>query len=57
MEIGYCMPPVGMNLLIASYRFKKSMAELYRSTIPFLLVLIVAVLIITYVPWLSLAFL
>lgn len=57
MEIGYCMPPVGMNLLIASYRFKKSMAELYRTTIPFLLVLIVAVLIITYVPWLSLALL
>lgn len=57
MEIGYCMPPVGMNLLIASYRFKKPMAELYRTTIPFLLVLIVAVLVITYVPWLSLALL
>jgi tripartite ATP-independent transporter DctM subunit len=57
MEIGYCMPPVGMNLLIASYRFKKPMAELYQSTVPFLLVLMVAVLIITYVPWLSLALL
>lgn len=57
MELGYCTPPVGMNLMIASYRFKKSMLELYQSTIPFLLVLIVAVLIITYVPWLSLALL
>lgn len=57
MEIGYCMPPVGMNLLIASYRFKKPMAELYQSTVPFLLVLMLAVLIITYVPWLSLALL
>ncbi len=57
MELGYCTPPVGMNLMIASYRFKKSMVELYRTTIPFLLVLIVAVLIITYVPWFSLALL
>jgi C4-dicarboxylate transporter DctM subunit len=46
-----------MNLMIASYRFKKPIAELYQTTIPFLLVLMVAVLIITYVPWFSLAFL
>ncbi|PTQ89084.1 TRAP transporter large permease [Agitococcus lubricus] len=57
MELGYCTPPVGMNLMIASYRFKKSMTELYHTTIPFLLVLMVAVLIITYWPWLSLALL
>ena len=53
MELGYCTPPVGMNLMIASYRFKRPMIELYQAAIPFLLVLIVAVLIITYVPWLS----
>ncbi|HMY82592.1 MAG TPA: TRAP transporter large permease subunit, partial [Agitococcus sp.] len=53
LELGYCTPPVGMNLMIASYRFKRSMIELYQAAIPFLLVLIVAVLIITYVPWLS----
>ena len=57
MELGYCTPPVGMNLMIASYRFKKPITELYQTTIPFLLVLMVAVLIITYVPWLSLALL
>lgn len=57
LELGYCTPPVGMNLMIASYRFKKSMVELYQTTIPFLLVLIVAVLIITYVPWFSLVLL
>lgn len=57
MELGYCTPPVGMNLMIASYRFKRSMLELAKMTIPFLLVLIVAVLIITYVPWFSLALL
>jgi len=57
MELGYCTPPVGMNLLIASFRFKRPMSELFQATIPFLLVLMVAVIIITYVPWLSLALL
>jgi len=54
MQIGYFTPPVGMNLFIASYRFKKSIVSLYRSTIPFMLLLLVAVLIITYWPGLSL---
>jgi C4-dicarboxylate transporter, DctM subunit len=53
MQIGYFTPPVGMNLFIASYRFKKSIISLYRSTIPFMLLLLVAVLIITYWPGLS----
>jgi tripartite ATP-independent transporter DctM subunit len=57
MELGYCTPPVGMNLMIASFRFKRPMSELYQTTLPFLYVLMAAVLIITYVPWLSLAFL
>jgi C4-dicarboxylate transporter DctM subunit len=57
MELGYCTPPVGMNLMIASFRFKRPMSELYQTTIPFLLVLMFAVIIITYVPWLSLALL
>lgn len=54
MQIGYCTPPVGMNLFMASYRFKKPITELYVATLPFIIVLFVAVLIITYVPWLSL---
>lgn len=54
MQIGYFTPPVGMNLFIASYRFKKSIMDLYRSTIPFMLLLLIAVLIITYFPGLSL---
>lgn len=57
MEIGYCTPPVGMNLMIASYRFKKSLMDLAAATLPFLAVLLAAVLIITYVPALSLALL
>jgi C4-dicarboxylate transporter, DctM subunit len=56
MQIGYFTPPVGMNLFIASYRFKKSIISLYRSTIPFMLLLLIAVLIITYWPGLSMMF-
>ena len=57
MQIGYFTPPVGMNLFIASYRFEKPVATLYRATIPFMLVLLITVLIITYWPGLSLFFL
>lgn len=57
MQIGYFTPPVGMNLFIASYRFNKSIIDLYKACIPFMLVLLIAVLIITYVPQLSLMFL
>lgn len=56
MQIGYFTPPVGMNLFIASYRFEKPVAELYRATIPFMIVLLAAVLVITYLPQLSLFF-
>ncbi len=57
MQIGYFTPPIGMNLFIASYRFKKPIAELYRATLPFMAVLLVALIVITYVPELSLFFL
>lgn len=57
MEIGYCAPPVGMNLLIASYRFKRPIPELAVYTLPFLAILLVSVLLITYIPWLSLVLL
>jgi tripartite ATP-independent transporter DctM subunit len=55
MQIGYCTPPVGINLFIASYRFDRPIVTLYRSAIPFLLILLACVLLITYWPWLSLA--
>ena len=50
MELGFLAPPVGLNLLLSSYRFNKSMAEVTRSTFPMLLVLFVGVLLITYFP-------
>jgi TRAP-type C4-dicarboxylate transport system permease large subunit len=55
MQIGYFTPPVGMNLFIASYRFKKPVMEIYRATLPYFLLLVIAVLIITYWPALSLS--
>lgn len=54
MQIGYFTPPVGMNLFIASFRFGKPVMTLYRATLPFFFLLLAAVLIITYVPALSL---
>ncbi len=57
MQLGYFTPPVGMNLFIASYRFEKPVMTLYLATIPFFVVLLIAVLIITYWPALSLALL
>lgn len=50
MQIGYFTPPVGMNLFIASYRFHKPVTVLYSSTIPFMFILMAAVLVITYWP-------
>lgn len=57
MEIGYFMPPMGMNLFIASYRFDQPVLSLARACIPFFWLLLACVLVITYVPWLSLALL
>jgi tripartite ATP-independent transporter DctM subunit len=57
MQIGYFTPPIGMNLFIASYRFKRPISELYHATLPFMFVLLVALALITYVPELSLYFL
>ncbi|MFQ5985520.1 MAG: TRAP transporter large permease subunit, partial [Alphaproteobacteria bacterium] len=53
LELGYLTPPVGMNLFLASYRFDKPLVQVYRSALPFLLVLLLVVLLITYVPALT----
>ena len=53
MELGYLTPPVGMNLFLASYRFKQPLPDVYRAALPFLVIRAVAVLLVTYVPWLT----
>ncbi len=54
LGIGYSTPPVGINLFIASFRFKKPIPQLYLAAIPFLIILLISLIIITYVPDLSL---
>jgi len=54
LELGFLTPPVGMNLFLSSYRFGKSVPMVIRSVAPLLLLLAIGVLIITYVPELSL---
>ena len=54
LEIGYLTPPVGINLFIASFRFKQPITKLYKSAVPFLILLVIALAIITYIPELSL---
>ncbi len=54
LEIGYITPPVGINLFISSFRFNRPVIELYRVSIPFLFLMVVALLIITYIPWFTL---
>jgi tripartite ATP-independent transporter DctM subunit len=53
LELGYLTPPVGMNLFLASYRFKRPLPEVYRAALPFLAIRAVAVILVTYVPWLT----
>ncbi|HEU5360885.1 MAG TPA: TRAP transporter large permease subunit [Candidatus Deferrimicrobiaceae bacterium] len=53
LELGFLMPPAGMNLFLSAYRFDRPLAEVYRSVLPFLLILFLGVLVITYVPFLS----
>jgi C4-dicarboxylate transporter DctM subunit len=53
LELGFLHPPLGLNLLLASVRFKKSVLEVTWATLPMLGILAFGVLLITYVPWLT----
>jgi C4-dicarboxylate transporter DctM subunit len=57
LELGFLHPPLGLNLLLASVRFKKSVLEVTWATLPMLGILAIGVLLITYVPWLTLGLL
>jgi len=56
LEIGASIPPVGINLFISSIRFERPVLTLYWACLPFIAVLLVALIIITYFPGLSLVF-
>lgn len=53
MQLGYLTPPVGLNLFIASYRFDQPIMRVYGATFPFLIILLLSVIVITFVPGLS----
>jgi TRAP-type C4-dicarboxylate transport system permease large subunit len=57
LELGYLTPPVGLNLFLSSYRFNKPVMEVARAALPMLAILGIGVLLITYVPWLTLGLL
>ncbi|HEU4366546.1 MAG TPA: TRAP transporter large permease subunit, partial [Candidatus Krumholzibacteria bacterium] len=54
LEIGYLTPPVGLNLFISSYRFQQPVVNLYGASVPFLVLMLLALVVITYAPALSL---
>lgn len=54
LEIGASLPPLGINLFISSIRFERPVLELYRASIPFILILLFTLAFITYLPVLSL---
>ena len=50
LELGFLCPPMGLNLFLAASRFQKPLPYLYRRALPFLLIMTVGVLLITYLP-------
>jgi C4-dicarboxylate transporter DctM subunit len=57
MELGYLTPPMGENLFLSSYRFNRPVLKVFRDTWPFYVILVIGVLLVTYVPALSLTLL
>ena len=57
LELGFLTPPVGMNLFLSAYRFEKSKPIIYKATLPYFIIRILVVLLITYVPVISLGLL
>jgi len=57
LEIGASIPPLGINLFIASIRFERPVLRLYVASLPFIAILLIALALITYIPWISLVLL
>jgi tripartite ATP-independent transporter DctM subunit len=57
LELGYITPPVGLNLFLAAQRFERPLLSVCRASLPLLAMLAIAVLLITYLPWLTTALL
>jgi C4-dicarboxylate transporter, DctM subunit len=57
LQLGYLTPPVGMNLFLSAFRFNKSLMQIAKITLPFFLVLLFVLILVTYIPWLSIGIL
>ncbi len=57
LEMGFLLPPVGLNLFLSSSRFNQPLTSLYKHVVPFLIITGIGVLLITYLPWMSLGIL
>jgi len=57
LSIGFLTPPIGMNLFLASYAFGKPVMRIYKDVVPFFVVQLIILAIVTWVPWFSLALL
>ncbi len=53
LQLGYLTPPVGMNLYFASFRFERPLTKVSRDALPFLFIMAAVVLLVTYIPWLT----
>ena len=56
LEIGFLTPPLGLNLIVAMTAFKENYLEICKSVVPFILLILMVLLVVTYVPVLSLLF-
>ncbi len=56
LEIGYLLPPAGLNLFIAAFRFDRPVTEVYRAVVPFILLMAVALALVTWLPGLTVLF-
>jgi TRAP-type C4-dicarboxylate transport system permease large subunit len=56
LELGFLFPPMGLNLILSSSRFGQPLVRLYKVALPFLIIMAVGVLLVTYVPWMTTAF-
>ncbi len=57
MQLGFLTPPVGMDLFISSYAFNKPVVKVVKGILPFLLIQFLVLLLVTYVPWFTVALL
>lgn len=56
LALGFLTPPIGMNLFIASYTFKKPVTKIIKNILPYLAIQFIILMLITYIPWFSLLF-